>query len=253
MDQNVIDEQETERFEQFSTEIIKQIERDDLELPLLPRVIWEVMDLSSKDNVNASRLSDLIHQDLSLAGHVLKVANSPAYLPRYPITSLTQAISRLGLTQLSEIAFCIALKGKVFRLPGYQDEIQHLWDHAAQTAYLAKAITGRSDVNAEGAFLSGLLHDIGKPLLLQIIVNIQKELKCKLALSTVRELMDAFHTQAGHRLVDAWRLVSPVKECIIYHHVYRDAPTCAEAVAVTHLADWLSYTVERASLHFSSF
>jgi putative nucleotidyltransferase with HDIG domain len=247
MEQNVIDTQETEITEQFNARILETIEGDELELPLLPHVIWEVMDLSADDAVDASRLSDLIHQDVSLAGHVLRVANSPAFMPRYPITSLQQAVSRLGMTQLSEIAFCIALRGKVFHLPRFKDEIQHLWNHALQTAFFAKTIAVRCHQNPEEAFLCGLLHDIGKPVILQIITDLQKKLAYTLVPSTLQELLETHHTQAGGRLADAWQLASPVRECIMYHHVDQDTSTCAEAVAVavmvTRLADCMSYGI----------
>ncbi len=243
MGQNVIDEQGTEISEQFNARLLETIEGRRLELPLLSHVIWEVMELSAEDDVNASRLSDLIHRDVSLAGHILRVANSPAFMPRYPITSLKQAVSRLGMTQLSEIAFCVALRGKVFHLPRYKDELQHLWNHATQTAFFAKTIAVRCHQNPEEAFLCGLLHDIGKPVILQIIADLQKELACTLVPSTLQELMEVHHTQAGKRLAEAWQLASPVSECIMYHHAYRETPTRADAVMVTRLADCISYAV----------
>lgn len=243
MEQHVIDEQGTEVSEQFNARLLETIEGRRLELPLLSHVIWEVMDLSAADDVDAARLSDLIHRDVSLAGHILRVANSPAFMPRYPITSLQQAVSRLGMTQLSEIAFCVALRGKVFHLPKYKDEIQHLWSHAVQTAFFAKTIAVRCHQNPEEAFLCGLLHDIGKPVVLQIIADLQKKLACTLIPSTLQELLEAHHTQAGRRLAEAWQLVSPVSECIMYHHAYRETPTRADAVMITHLADCISYDV----------
>ena len=91
-----------------------------LSLPMLPRVASQVVALVGSPTTDANRLSELIHRDPALAGQVLRIANSPAYMPRMPIVSLQQAVSRLGLNVVSEIAFAASLQSGVFRVPGYE-------------------------------------------------------------------------------------------------------------------------------------
>ena len=69
-----------------------RIESGKLDLPLLPDAAMEVMNLSNSEKANPGKLADILHRDQTLAGHVLRIANSPAYKPRMPITSLRQAV-----------------------------------------------------------------------------------------------------------------------------------------------------------------
>jgi putative nucleotidyltransferase with HDIG domain len=224
-------------------EVLERLLSSKLELPLLPTVVWEVMELTAADDVDIRRLSELIHRDQALAGHVLRVANSPAYMARMPIVSLQQAVSRLGTRALGEIAFAVSLQSRVFDVPGYEDEARNLWGHAVGAAAYAKEIARLRRSNVEGAFLCGLLHDIGKPVILQVVVDVQKAKGLTLDPAAVSAIMEAYHTHVGSLIATEWALPPHVAESIAYHHDYLVAPTCAEAVMVTRLADCLSYHV----------
>jgi putative nucleotidyltransferase with HDIG domain len=227
--------------EQIRTALLARIEDRHLELPLLPNIVWEVMELTSSDDVDTRKLSALIHRDQALASHILRVANSPAYMPRMPIVSLQQAVSRLGAATLGEIAFAISIQSRVFDVAGYEHEIRTLWHHAVGTGAYAKEIARLRRSNVEGAFLCGLLHDIGKPVLLQTLVDIQRSFGVTVDPAAVSAVMEACHTQVGHLIATEWGLPPHVTESITYHHDYLVAPMCTEAVMITRLADYLSY------------
>jgi putative nucleotidyltransferase with HDIG domain len=214
-----------------------------LELPILPILVWELIALSQRDEVDAQRFAALIHRDQALAGHVLRLANSAAFRPRTPIVSLQQAVSRLGTNQLAELAFAVALRSRVFRVPGYAADIQELWRHSLVTAVYAREIARLARLHAEGAFLCGLLHDIGKPFLLQLLVDLQEESQAPLAPTTVRAAVDAYHVQAGCRLATQWQLPLHVVESVMYHHDREATPVCVEAVVVARLADAVVYHI----------
>lgn len=227
--------------ESLHVELLQYIENGDLELPLLPSVVWQVMEMSTADDVDARKLSELIHSDQALAGHLLRIANSPAYMPRMPIVSLQQAVSRLGTTVLGEIAFSVSLQSRVFDVKGYEDELRTLWQHAVGTAAYAKEVARMRRSNVEGAFLCGLLHDIGKPVILQAMVDLQKTQHWDIEATAISAAMEAYHTHVGSLMAKAWSLPPHVSESIAYHHDYLVAPTCTEAVMITRLADSLSY------------
>jgi HD-like signal output (HDOD) protein len=119
--------------EQIRTALLARIEDGPLELPLLPSIVWEVMELTASDDVDTRKLSALIHRDPALASHILRVANSPAYMPSMPIVSLQQAVSRLGASTLGEIAFAITMQNRVFDVVGYEHDVRALWNHAVGT------------------------------------------------------------------------------------------------------------------------
>ena len=74
----------------------QRIETGAVEVPLLPKVASEVLTMVYDPNAEASKLAGLIHQDQALAAHVIRVANSPAYMPRNPVVSLQHAVAMLG-------------------------------------------------------------------------------------------------------------------------------------------------------------
>ncbi len=227
--------------EAFQTGLNERIEGGKIDLPLLPNVVMEVMQLSSSENADARKIADMLHRDQTLAGHVLRLANSPAYKPKMPIVSLQQAVSRLGLTQLCEIAYTVSVKGQVFKGKGYEQDVRFLWQHAVGAAVYAKELARMLDYDLDKAFLWGLLHDVGKPVVLLTLTELQKELDIRLERDVVLAAMDAYHAQVGGMLADRWSLPTMVKESILYHHNYFSAPTCVEAAMVTCLADQLSY------------
>ena len=105
----------------------------------------------------------------------------------------------------------------------------------------AKEIARLRRSNVEGAFLCGLLHDTGKPVLLQTLVDIQRALGLTVDSGAVSAVMEACHTQVGNLIATEWQLPPHVTESITYHHDYLVAPMCTEAVMITRLADYLSY------------
>jgi HD-like signal output (HDOD) protein len=227
--------------EAYQVGLNERIESGKLDLPLLPDVVMEVMNLSNSDNADPAKLADILHRDQTLAGHVLRVANSPAYKPRMPIVSLQQAVSRLGMTQLSEIAYTVSVQSCVFKVKGFEDEVAALWQHALSAGVYSKEIARTKKYDVDKAFLWGLLHDVGKPVVLLTLAELQKELNLPLKLQAVIETMDAYHTQVGGILAKYWELPAMIQESILFHHHYQAAPSYPEAAMVTCLADHLSY------------
>src|SRR6185436_19119059 len=162
--------------EQVERALVERIDKDRIDLPVLPQVAGKVMALANDPAADAARLSALIHQDQALAAHVLRIANSPAYMPRTPIASLQHAVAMLGVNQLSEIAVTISLKSGTVKIPGYEGDVRQLWRHALASGAYAKEIARMRRYNVESAYLCGLLHAVGKPVVLKTVTTIAAEM-----------------------------------------------------------------------------
>ena len=219
----------------FQTRLLARLHGEDLEVPLISTVLWEFLRLSHEDHTDARQLSALLLRDPPLVAHLLRIANSAAFRPRMPLISLPQAVSWLGTDRLAELAFTLAVRSRVFHVPGYETDLRALWEHAVATAIYAKAIAPTVRTAPEGAYLCGLLHDIGQPLVLQLLVELQGELGLLLAPPLLRVAMDTYHVLAGSRLASRWALPLHVQESILYHHDCQATPVCAEVVAVVRL------------------
>ncbi|GJL51188.1 MAG: hypothetical protein NPIRA01_24150 [Nitrospirales bacterium] len=228
--------------------ILDQLERDKLDLPLLPQVANQVLTASGDPNADVAKLSTLIQQDQALAGQLLRIANSPAYLPRSPIVSLQQAIAWLGLNMLSGIAFSISVQSGIFNIKGYEKPVKDLWRHALTTGLYGKEIARKIRHNVENAFLCGLLHSIGKPVVLHTILGMRKTDEIPIPWSIMEQLMKDCHVELGASLAKSWELPEPVCEAILLYqdHTYAQATSPTKGAIITCLADHI------ASFHLNS-
>ena len=230
--------------------LAERLERGDMELPLPPRVATEILSLTRDEDADVGRLAKLLHQDPALAGHVLRIANSPAYLPRSPIVSLQQAVTHLGFTLLSEIALVASMQSGVFKVPGHEAELRTIWQHALASGGFAREVARKLRSNVESAFLCGLLHTIGKPLVLQTAVTEAAKLGVPASREDVRSLVDDFHVQAGGLLARRWALPGAVCDAIASYASYTVATGVPREPVITALADRLaSHLVDNETGH----
>jgi len=230
----------TTPIEQLERSLVQKIEQGELELPLLPQVASQVMALTSDPAADASKLSSLIHQDQALAAHVLRIANSPAYMPRSPVVSLQHAVAMLGINLLSEIAFTASLKAGAFQVPGHEDEVKHLWRHSLASGAFAKEVARARRVNVESAFLCGLLHAIGKPVVLRTTSAIAQKQNIPTDKPLLRMLMNGYHSRVGCLIADKWSLPKQVAEAIQYYSDYDHATSFRQECLLTCVADRLA-------------
>ncbi|MBH0192903.1 MAG: HDOD domain-containing protein [Nitrospira sp.] len=230
----------TTPIEQLERSLLQKLEQGELELPLLPQVASQVMALTSDPAADAAKLSSLIHQDQALAAHVLRIANSPAYMPRSPVVSLQHAVAMLGINLLSEIAFTASLKAGAFQVPGHEDEVKQLWRHSLASGAFAKEVARARRVNVESAFLCGLLHAIGKPVVLRTAAAIAQKQNIPADKSMLRMLMNGYHSRVGCLIADKWSLPKQVAEAIQYYSDYDHAVSFRQECLLTYVADRLA-------------
>jgi putative nucleotidyltransferase with HDIG domain len=215
---------------------------NELDLPLLPDTATQILAACQDGDCDFRDLADLITRDQSLAVHVLRAANSAAYAPREPIASLQQALSRLGITTVAEIALAVSLKTKVFMVPGYHTRIRELWMHSAATAAYAKEVASLLRRDVESAFLSGLLHDVGMPIVMQLLCDLtQGKGKGTVPAAVMEAAMIEFHCHLGTLLANKWSLGPLVGSVIRQHHDPLKATAFQAETLMTSLADELAY------------
>jgi putative nucleotidyltransferase with HDIG domain len=230
----------TTPLEQLEQALVQKIEKGEVELPLLPQVASQVMALTSDPSADAARLSSLIHQDQALAAHVLRIANSPAYMPRSPVVSLQHAVAMLGINLLSEIAFTASLKTGAFQVPGHEDEVKRLWRHSLASGAFGKEVARARRVNVESAYLCGLLHGIGKPVVLRTVATLTREKKLPVDKPEFGVLIEGYHTRVGGLIAEKWGLPKQVAEAIHYYADYDHAASFRQECMLTCVADRLA-------------
>jgi HD-like signal output (HDOD) protein len=220
--------------------INKRISSDSIKAPMMPQVARKVMTLTGDPNVGLADLSDLIHQDPALAARVVQIANSAAYRGSQEIGSLDEAVQRLGLRTLSEIILSASLRSGIFRAPGFEPEIDVLWRHSLFSAYFAKEIAGLKGGVVDSLFLCGLLHAIGKPTVLQLIVDLAQQHHFLLKSEMFEPLLEEFHLRVTTCMAEQWKLPRPIQLSCAHYKNYSKAPACRDESATTYLADRLA-------------
>jgi len=212
-----------------------------LDLPLLPDVAMRVINACSDPNSDLRRVAEVVRHDPAMAAHVLRVANSPMYAPRTPIVSLQQALARVGLAGLKQIALLVTCQARVFVAPGFEAPVAEALRHSIAVAFFAQEIARSRRANVEEAFLTGLLHDVGRPVLLQASADIARAWGASFAIEEVAAAVDASHAAAGGALAAAWKLSERVADAIRQHH--------AEAPALEDSSVWTLVLADALAKH----
>ena len=217
------------------------LERGEIELPVLPEVASEVITASMDESCDLRRLTALINRDQAMTGHLLRLSNSALYAPPTPIVSLQQALNRLGLKKIREIARIISCESKVFRVAGFDATVRELFRHSLAAAAYSQEIARHRRWNVEEGFLCGLLHDVGQPVLLQAIVDLSSRHGIEAEPEAILAASTRYHCQVGFELVRSWNLPSRMSEAIRFHHDPEGAECARQPAMMTCLADDLAY------------
>jgi HD-like signal output (HDOD) protein len=196
---------------------------DSMDLPPPPQVVSEVMRLTRGENAgadaadsNTTELAQLIQRDVALAGQVMRVANSALYARRSPVVTLPQAIAWLGMREIRNIAFAVALKGQIFASAYFRAEMTDLWRESVITALFAQEIARLKRRNVESAYLCGLLHRAGMAVILHNVGAAVVKHRLTPTSEQVLQLAARHEARVGTHLSIAWSLPPAVAAAITH-------------------------------------
>ena len=189
-------------------------------LPTLSVVALKLVELASDDACSASDLADLIEKDPSLAVRLLKLANSAFFQSSYPITTLEQALVKVGFHRLRIMALSLSLRdtfpmGRVGPL-----DYEKFWRSSLYRALLAKALAQHMETcSPEEAFVAGLILEIGLLIFFDLLIKGKDEeihidldaLESFLAWEKERYGMD--HRQIGEVALRYWKFPDSIVGC----------------------------------------
>lgn len=210
-------------------------------MPVLPALAAEVIALAADPDVTVSQLSRLVSKEPVIAARVLHLANAAYYAPLQDVTTINGAIIRMGTSAIRNVVVTACLASRGVDPTTYGAHGRSLLDHAIGTAYMARLVAEPAGVPPEEAFLAGLLHDIGKLLLLKLAHDYEQWTGSHIAPDEVDEVVAERHAAIGAEVLRAWRLPPILDEPVMYHHVPEAARTCVREVEVVYLANCLSH------------
>lgn len=205
------------------TIIEERLNQGGIELPVFPPIALKLLQMIAQDNCSVGDIANLIQKDPSLSAYALKVSNSAFYSGLQNIKTIREATVRLGLKTIMNIVITLSQK-QVYRSKESKFSIMlnRLWRHALTTAMAGRwlALHLKLDKLAEECFLAGLLHDIGKLLIIKIIEELQEQhtLPGDTAEEVVRDIFESLHPGRGARMMREQNLPEIYCGVIEKHH-----------------------------------
>jgi HD-like signal output (HDOD) protein len=187
---------------------------------MLPEVAVRVMRLSADPSANAERLAALVKVDVALSASLLRVANSVTRRPAAPIRSLQQAIAWLGLDETASLAFTLVVQGRLLNIPGQNQAVRRLWRHALASALWARQLAQRVAYDPNLCYLCGLLHEVGKPVVLAVAHDLATSAQLQLTPPQYARLVETFWRPMGAAAAAAWNLPAPVAATMAQWEAY---------------------------------
>jgi len=195
-------------------------------LPILPHILVKLISACRDENGSVQEMAKIIRSDTSMAAKILKLANSSYFRSTTKIVQIDQALIRLGRDAVKNLAISSAVH-QVFSRPdavpnGF--DLKRFWRHSLTSAVLAKMIAEKSAYNQpDQAFLTGMIHDIGRLLLATKFPDEYKAVLNGSEISTEtlleKEIRAGFpHTEIGAWLLNRWNFDSMTVDAVLYHH-----------------------------------
>jgi len=161
--------------------VLRRVADDDLALPAMPMVGVKALQMLRSPTGSLQAAAQVLENDPLLSARILRIANSAAYATRESAVSVSQAVARLGTRTMEAVLIEASAQG-VFasRNREINAACQRLWEHSLATGMLArdlalKVLGNTAQDFSQAAFLAGLLHDIGKPVLAAVLLETEKK------------------------------------------------------------------------------
>jgi putative nucleotidyltransferase with HDIG domain len=233
---------------QMNREKFKQIEKHIDSFPVLPTTVTRLLHVVSNPESSAQDVMETILPDQSLCLTILKFSNSVLFGRPKKIDSLTQAVAFLGFDEVQNIALSKSLINSFGDL-----EKKHLvyldkfWEHSFMCGMAARHIAFDLKLRQDVAFTAGLIHDVGKLIILKSFEEDYLPQKWMTELSNEEnlynelQLFSCTHDIVGGQLLEKWLFPENLIIAVAYHHRPGSAFKEAKFAYIVQLADILSF------------
>lgn len=226
-------------------ELLKNCVQKIKELPTLSATAHEILKLTNDPLLSMNELLNIVETDPAISAKILSVANS-AFLG-YPVrtTKLNDAIMRVGINNVKNIAFGIAVLtflGGGKKASTYINLFNHSIHVGLTSIFMAKNLNLRI---AEDIMLNGLLHDLGYLVLHKYFPDVYQDIinsfeNSGSLISAEKNVLGCTHADIGFWLSKHWKLPDTILDAILYHHMPSQARRNEKQVAIVHIADYIT-------------
>lgn len=218
-------------------------------LPSLPTLYLEIMEELQSANSSFKKIGAIISRDIGMTAKILQMVNSAYFGLCRKITRADEAVSYLGM----ETVKSLVLSAKIFsqfdqrRMAFFP--LDDLWDHSLQAGMCAKSVADAEQFPkeiADGAFMAGILHDLGKLVLAQNLPKLYRQVLSgssddhSLLWEIEQEHIGTTHAQIAAYLMGLWGMPDMIVEAIAFHHHPILVPGDNDILTAVHAANALA-------------
>lgn len=218
-------------------------------LPSLPTVVMELLASMDQEDINIDALASKITQDQALTAKTLRLANSSFYGMAHQITTIAEAIAILGFRTVRSLATTAALIGTFANQAPGRFSFAPFWRHSIAAAVCARELATHLKLNAEQAYTAGLLHDIGRLVLVtqfprdfEGVMTHRAQQDCTLLEAEVA-VLGLDHATVGQALTQHWKFPLAMQQAVAGHHA-SSIPEGQALTLVIQLADALAHALD---------
>ncbi len=226
----------------------EQIKQHIDSFPVLPLTVTRLIEAADDPECSVKDIVEILHSDQSLSLTVLKIANSALFGRPQKAASIKMAVVILGFDEVQRIALTKALiySCKILATQ-HRPFINRFWEHSFACGMAARAIAPKLSINPEIALIGGLLHDIGKLIMLDTFADDYALDRWMTTFSTAESRQEELrmfsfsHDQLGGRLLRKWLFPENLITAVSYHHCPEEAVQQSGFAHAIQLADLLSF------------
>ena len=194
-----------------------------IELPIFHPVALKLQRMLSSYDFTVEEVASVANEDMSLATHMLKIANSPMYMGRTKVATIKEAVIRLGAQQVINIAIAASQSAAhESGNPALDRYMKALWLHSHGAALGARWLALNCGMRgvADESYLAAMLHDVGKLYLLKSIERLVNAgvISSMFDDELIMEIFEAMHVGQGFRLMQHWNFPDMYCDVIKNHH-----------------------------------
>ena len=213
--------------------------RSEVKLPSLPQIFIEMRQVINDPSSSASDVARVISQDTALSAFLLRMVNSAFYSFPSQIDTISRAVAVIGTKQLSTLALGTSVMDMFKGLPTDIIDLELFWRHSFACGIIASELSKMfKQGSPEKCFVAGLLHDIGRPVLMMALPDravaataISRNKKA-LMYKTERLVTGFDHAKLGGMLLRKWNLPFSLVTAVLYHHSPSKAAKSPESMYV---------------------
>lgn len=248
-DEDLDDESQATVFHNVMSLVKTRMAKGYLKFPVLSAIGMKAVDIINRDDNSIEELIRVIKPDQSISSKIMSVANSSFYRGQAPIETLESALTRIGLEETGNIVLSYSLR-ELFtnQKSDFSERLNYLWEHSLTTAIIAKKIGQMmKSQHIERLYAAALFHDIGKLLLIPVLIELTKK-RDDIDNDLVDEILSALHINVGIDLLKHWSFSNFFIEVIKEHHSVDNLKDLAAEIRYIMLANQLSKIIHNKHL-----